>query len=167
LGDHVIKNILVKRVGILYGKRSSFLGEDEFRQLYNLMIAFYKILLEYTLLPYWGSPNNEYKRLSFDRPELSSCSYINLLMKSSYVQKIINLIDGQRYWGSPTDSAFLIADCLINTIDELNNDDFDDLFVYIEMLLEYGKITIDGGYNEYTDEYGRPYSEPEFFIITD
>ena len=148
-----------------YIERSSFLSEEEFRQLYNLMIAFYEILLEYRLLPYWGKPDFEHIRLSFDRTALSSCSYINLLMQSPYVQKLIKLIDGQQYWGNPTDSAFSIADCLVNNINELKNEDFDDLFVYIEMLLEYGKLLIDGGYNEYTDEYGLPYSEPDFFIM--
>lgn len=148
-----------------YIERSNFLSEQEFQQLHNFMVIFYDILQHYNLLPYWGKPIDEHKRLSFARSMLTSCSYINLLMRSPYVQKLAKVIDGQTCWGNPTDSAYSIADCLINTIDELKEDSFDELYIYIEMLSEYGKLTIDGGYNEYIDEHGRTYSEPEFYFI--
>ncbi|MHC1723527.1 MAG: hypothetical protein AB9836_10020 [Aminipila sp.] len=147
-----------------YIDRSNFVSEEEFQKLHNFMSTFYDILQYYSLLPFWGKPIDEHKHLSFNRPRLSSCSYIDLLNRSSYIKKLVKLIDGQSYWGQPTDSAYSIVDCLINTVDELKEYNFDDLYVYIEMLSEFGMLTIDGNYNEYRDEYNHIYPEPNFFI---
>jgi len=148
-----------------YIEKSTFLSEKEFQQLYNFMVVFYDILHEYNLLPYWGKPMDEHKGLSFDRIALTSCSYIKLLIQSPYVKKLIKLINGVPYYGAYVTSAYSIAEYLINTVNELKDDDFHNLYVYIETLYDYGKLTFNGVNNEYTDEYDQKHSDLVLYIV--
>lgn len=67
-----------------YIDKDTFLGEQDFQQLHNFMIEFYKILEYYHLLPYWGNPGRgEYSKIFFSNFKLENFTYKNTLRKSN------------------------------------------------------------------------------------
>lgn len=86
----------------------TFLTETEFTQLYNFMIVFYRILQEYSLLPFWGEPLEEYKDFEFTKPTLTSFSYKDALLSSNVLRNIADISDDVQL-SSGDDSAFSVA----------------------------------------------------------
>ena len=81
-----------------YIDKETFLGEDDFKVLYNFMIVFYKILMHYRLLPYWGEAFGEFKGLGFDRvPLLTGFSYKKQIMKSQFMREFREDIGGEYF----------------------------------------------------------------------
>jgi hypothetical protein len=88
-----------------------------------------------------------------------------VVMQSPEIKRLAEFLDGQRYWGDPTDSVYSITNCIIGTIDELKSEDFRNLYMYVKLLFEQGILMIDGGYSEYHGDYGQIDNVPEFYII--
>ena len=114
---------------------STFLSEKDFVTLHNFMVQFYKILLTNNLFPFWEEPVDEHVRLDFSRRELDlSFSYVNALKQSKFAQQIVRYLHNSYEYGTPGDTSYRITYELCTAKKELK-DQFDDIWIIIEMLL--------------------------------
>ena len=114
-----------------------FLKEDEFVKLYNLMVVFYDMLVHYHLINIWGEPYGEDKRFAFDRTQMTSFSYKKQLKKSSTVAKIKQVIEEEIFPVGIGDNPYEIAKFITSIEGESDSLEFEEIWVYIQMLLQY------------------------------
>ena len=125
-----------------YIEKESFLSEDDFKVLYNFMIAFYRILMYHKLLPYFGEASGEFKGLGFDRRLMQDFSYKKCIEKSQFLRELREEVNGIEFpWmgDSPYDIAQSI--CVIHKRyrDSL---EFQKLLVYVEGMQRYNLLTV-------------------------
>lgn len=131
----------------------TFLTETEFAQLYNFMVVFYRILQEYNLLPFWGEPLGEYKKLEFVKTSLTSFSYKDALLSSNVLRLIAEISNGVQL-PCVDDSSFSIAREIVEYCGSRAWEGrFDELWAQIETAMQYGLLTVDDVVEEY-DEPG-------------
>lgn len=119
-----------------------FLTDAEFKELYNLMVTFYEILNHYHLFRHFGTVHGKESRFAFDRLEISSFSYKKQVKSSPFVKELKNNIEGLEFpWGHG-DESYAIAMSILDCCDAYKEDDFDELWAYVEMLIKYNLLTI-------------------------
>jgi len=79
-----------------YIDKESFLSDDEFRQLHDFMIIFYKILVWYELLPKTVT-EIQYAAYIFDRKLPENFSYKNAVLSSEYMRNLALSIDSTKF----------------------------------------------------------------------
>lgn len=119
-----------------------FLSEAQFQTLYNLMVDFYKVLQFFELLPFWGEPFGEYRRFGFDREVLTDFSYKKQLKNSEFVKKLKEIVEKEVFLDYEEDDSYFIANDIINYCDAYDENDFDELWLYIQMLMRYNLLQI-------------------------
>lgn len=130
--------------------KNTFLLEKEFQQLHNFMIVFYDILHFYSLLPFWGRFDRwEYAKLQFDRQPLFDFTYRNAVKNTEFVKNLKEQLEGEIFPASVGCSAFDIADSIACVLNEYQGNKFDDLWIYVEMMLEYNILI----YHDEAEEY--------------
>lgn len=130
--------------------KDTFLTENEFQQLHNFMITFYDILHFYSLLPFWGSGERwEYTKLQFDRQALNDFIYKEAVRNAKFVKQLKEQLECEIFLNSEEESAYDIADSIACVFNEYQGNKFDDLWVYVEMMLEYKILT----YHDEVEEY--------------
>lgn len=134
--------------------KDEFLSEEDFRELHNFMIVFYKILQRYSLLPFWGDPGRgEYSKLAFCHAKLERFTYKKAVKKSKFVENLKENLRDQIFPMLGTDSAYEIAESIAYVLnDKYDSENFDDLWTYVEMMLEYDILKWDVIEDEYEDE---------------
>lgn len=80
-----------------YIDKESFLCDDEFRQLHDFMIIFYKILVWYELLPKTGVTEIQYAAYIFDRKLPKNFSCKNAVLSSEYMRNLAISIDSTKF----------------------------------------------------------------------
>ena len=118
------------------------------------MILFYDILQYYSMLPFLGEPySKEFSRFSFEKSLLGKFSYKQAVKKSKFVQQLCKDIENEIYPSNYGDSAYEIAESIAFVLNEkYNGERFNDLWVYVEMLLEYKLLTYSDNVEEYEIE---------------
>lgn len=130
--------------------KNTFLLEKEFQQLHNFMIEFYNILHFYSLLPFWGRfERRECAKLQFDRQTLFDFTYRNAVENTEFVKNLKEQLEGEIFPARVGCSAFDIADSIAGVINEYQGNMFDDLWIYVEMMLENNILT----YHDEAEEY--------------
>lgn len=125
-----------------YISAMEFLTDAEFKELYNLMVTFYEILNHYHLFLHFGVVRGKESRFAFDRLEISSFSYKQQVKNSDFVKKLKNNIEGLEFpWGHG-DEPYAIAMSIVDCCNAYKEDDFDELWAYVEMLIKYELLTI-------------------------
>lgn len=120
-----------------YISATGFLADTEFKELYNLMVVFYEILNHYHLFLHFGVARGKEIRFAFSKSEISSFSYKKQLKNSAFVKELKNNIEGLEFpWGHG-DEPYAIAIDIVDYCDAYKEDDFDDLWAYVEMLIRY------------------------------
>ena len=79
-----------------YIDKESFLSDDEFRQLHDFMIIFYRILVWYELLPKTVT-EIQYAAYIFDRKLPENFSYKNAVLSSEYMRNLAISIDSTKF----------------------------------------------------------------------
>ena len=132
-----------------------FLIDAEFELLHNFMLIFYKILLYYDLLPFWGKPFNEYKKLGFEREKIHDFSYQRALQQSDIMAQLRETLKDEPMMPYVGHSAFEIAQQIVYCVDSSWKNRFDELWICIELALHFDMIEIEGVIEEYDDpEFG-------------
>lgn len=126
-----------------YIKANQFLSDNEFLELHNFMVEFYKVLEHYDLLPYWGEPSAEHRHLKFDKSMLTNFSYIDVLRNAPLVQKIATEADRLCYMDYPGGSAFRIANAIYSVALDDFTEPFEEVWAYVEVLDQFGMISIE------------------------
>ena len=119
-----------------------FLKDEDFQSLYNLMVDFYEILKFYNLLPFCGEPFEKYKRFAFDRVPLSNFSFKKQILSSGYVKKLKKNLEGEIFPAGIGNEAYSMARDIVEYCNAYNEDDFDDLWSYLQVLLKYRILEI-------------------------
>ena len=125
-----------------YISAMEFLTDAEYKELHNLMVTFYDILIHYHLLLHFGPIQGEENRFAFNRPEISSFSYKAQVKSSAFVTKLKNNIEGLEFPCGCGNEPYAIAMNIIAYCDAYKDADFDDLWAYTEMLTKYNLLTI-------------------------
>lgn len=120
-----------------------FVTDAEFLELYNLMVYFYKLMVSSDLLPYWGDAYGYYKQFSFDRTPLTAFSLKEQLKKSDYVTRLKECVEREIYPVGAGDEAYEITEDIINHSDAYAESDFDELWAYVQMLLDEKMLIFD------------------------
>lgn len=130
----------------------SYLSDKEFECLYNFMIDFFAFLSTDRLLPYWGEAFGRHERLAFKRKKLSGFTYKQTLKNSSFVRELAAYLGEKEYIG-PTGDSFDIA----QTIAEESDGKYkvNELWTYIEMLINHEMLSWTETIDEFEDEEGR------------
>lgn len=126
-----------------YIKANQFLNDNEFMELHNFMVEFYKVMEHFKLLPYWGEPTREHRHLKFDKTPLASFSYVAVLRDIPLVKKIAVEADRLCYMNYPGGSAFCIANALYSVAIDDFEESFDEVWAYVEVLDQFGMISIE------------------------
>lgn len=136
-----------------YIDKNMFLSEDDFRELHNFMIVFYEILQKYDLLPFWGEPGiGEYSVFSFRKEKLEYFTYKKAVKNSIFVKKLKENINNQIF-PALGNSAYEIAESISFSLDdEYGTKEFNDLWTYIDLMLEYDLLTYEVIEEEYEVE---------------
>ncbi len=133
-----------------YINAKEFLCDSEFTKLYNFMIVFYKILAYYKLLPFWGKCHSrcEYSRMCFEREFLEEFSYKEALRNSSFVTAIKRKIDGKVFLDNTGTDAYSLTCEIADECEVHSEEEFEELWIYIEGLCDYNLIQIIEDYEE-------------------
>lgn len=122
--------------------KNEFLTDIEFLELYNFMVSFNSILHFYHLMPFWGRPSDKNKSISFMRRPLQSFCSKKVVKNAKFVKRLKQIIETKDFQMISGDSAYEIAKCIYNESDgEYKKEDFNELWIYIEMLLKYNLLT--------------------------
>lgn len=142
-----------------YIERDEYLTESEFCKLYNFMVNFYDVLIEYNLLPFWGEAGDEHKKLCFDRTTLTAFTYKDAVKKSPMVKAIAEAANGMTFLDCAPFTRFEMASAIASEMQDLTGTEFDDLWAYVEVLEQYGMIELVQleGYESENPEYGHDY----------
>lgn len=154
-GDLSLLNRLRNSEMHFYINKNTFLLEKEFQQLYNFMIKFYNILHFYLLLPFFGWAEFgrcEYTKLQFDRQPLSDFTYRNAVKNTEFVRELKKQLEDEIFSAFTGDSAFDIADSIAGVINEYQGNRFNDLWIYVDMMLGYKILTYYDEIEEYEIE---------------
>lgn len=155
-----------------YIDKDMFLSENDFRELHNFMIVFYEILQRYNLLPFWGDPGRgEYSKIAFRNSKLEHFTYKKAAKNSKFVKNLKENIYNQVFPSFGGNSAYEIAQSIAVALNEKYNDDnFEELWTYVEMMLEYDILTYEDEEEEYEyEEDGNMYfgcNRYRTFIVT-
>jgi hypothetical protein len=139
-----------------------YLTESEFCMLHNFMVTFYQVLHNYRLLPFWGEARSEHKKLCFDRSPLTAFSYVDAVKKSPMVNAIEQAANGMEFEGYAPSTVYEIASAIASEMDVIADIQFDELWVYVEVLDRLGMIeVVQTGEDEYDNpEYEHDYCAP-------
>lgn len=139
-----------------------YLTENEFCTLYNFMVAFYQVLHNYRLLPFWGEARPEHKKLCFDRSQLSGFTYMGAVKRSPVVKTIEQIANGMEFEGYAPSTAYEMASAIASEMEVITDIQFDELWEYIEVLDRLGMIElVQTGEDEYDNpEYEHDYCAP-------
>lgn len=136
-----------------------YLTENQFCTLHNFMTDFYQVLHDYDLLPFWGNAGDEHKKLCFDRMPLKSFTYKNAVKKSPMVNAIEQAANGMEFEGYAPSTAYEMASAIASEMDVITDIQFDELWVYVEVLDQMGMIEI---VQTGEDEYDNPEHEHDY-----
>ena len=146
-----------------YIDADNYLKEDEFKDLYNLMVDFYEVLKFYDLLPFLGEPIEEFERFTFNRTPLNYFSFVAQIKSSDFVKKLQENIEGKLFPAGVGEEPYLMAKDIIEYCDAYSKDDFDDLWSYLQVLMKYRILeiteTADENYIDGQKVYGTVYRE--------
>lgn len=117
--------------------KKEFLTDSEFQQLHNFMNVFYKILKHYYLLPFFGKAGGQYKRLEFCETDLKNFSYKKVIKESKFIKKLKEDLEGKELLTGGGNSAYAIADDIIDSLTDYKEEMFDEVWTYVEAALEY------------------------------
>lgn len=120
-----------------------FMSDKEFQDLHNMMIAFYEILQEYDLLPYWGEAYAEYKKFKFNRKPLTNFSYERQLKNSAFVKSLKENIEKELFFNNYRNESYSITEDIVYCSDKYSESDFNEIWAYIEMLMKYNMFKIE------------------------
>ena len=136
-----------------------YLTEGEFCMLHNFMVTFYQVLHDYSLLPFWGEPDDEHLRLSFERTPLKSFSYKNAIRNSSTAKAIKDAADGMVFEDYGPFTVYAMTSAIASKTQDIS---FDEIWAYVEVLDQLGMIElVQTGEIEYDNpEYGHDYCAP-------
>ncbi len=130
-----------------------FLLDEEYRRLHNFMILFYDILHRYNLLPFWGEPTGrEFSRLKVRKEILSDFTYRGALAKSKFVKSLKRKIEGEMFPGNYGSSAYDISESIAVVLSDEYDNNFDELYTYVQMLMKYKILSYDSVSEEYEFE---------------
>ncbi len=119
-----------------------FMTDQEFQELHNFMVVFYKLLKYYQLLPFLGDPSGKYEKLTFEKSLLNQFSYKKQLKNSKFVQELKTIIEKVYFSGADGEESYNIAEEIVNYCDEYSNEDFYEIWEYVSMLEKYDLIQI-------------------------
>lgn len=119
-----------------------FLTDDEFKQLYNMMIVFFEILVHYHLLLIWGDTFGEVSNISFKRAPLKSFSYKAQLRNAEFVKTLKTAIEKEVFPTGSGEDAYAIAEDIVSICEIYSQNDFNEIWEYVEMLLKYDILEI-------------------------
>ena len=136
-----------------------FLKEAEFVKLYNLMVVFYDMLVHYDLINIWGEPYGEDRRFAFAKEQISLFSYKAQLKKSATVAKIKQVIEQEIFPVGIGDDPYLITESIVSMEGEIEGVEFEEIWVYIQMLLQYKLLSCEVVENAEVID-GKPCFEP-------
>lgn len=136
-----------------------YLTESEFCMLHNFMVSFYQVLHDYSLLPFWGEPDAEHSRLSFERTPKKTFSYKNAIRNSSTAKAIQAAADGMVFEDYGPFTVYEMTSAIASEIPDIP---FDEIWAYVEVLDQLGMIElVQTGEAEYDNpEYGHDYCAP-------
>lgn len=132
----------------------TFFNDNDFKELYNFMVEFYKVLHKYNLLPFWGEPCGEYHRLTFFHIPLDDFAYAKAFTSSRLTKKIISLLQNSYEYGSPSNSAYNIVENIIQNNQEEYINMFDELFATIQMMINLDMIKYEVVIEDIPEECG-------------
>lgn len=122
-----------------YIDKNGFLTDREFLELHNFMIIFDGILHFYHLMPFFGRATGKNKNISFYRKALESFSYKNVVKNANAVKRLKQLVENKDFENiHSSSSSYELAKVFYDeSIKEDKEEDFHDLWIYVEMLLQY------------------------------
>lgn len=134
-----------------------FLSDLEFRDLYNLMVEFSKILDICHLLPWFGEATDKYKRFLFEHEVLDSFSYKKQLKTNPFVIELKKNIEVEIYPAGGGEESYSITEDIIAYTEVYKDIKFDELWEYVQVLLKYKMLKIknidEGVINDDENEY--------------
>ena len=143
-------------------RQGSFLSEEEFRELHNFMVRFYKIMktwnpkimktwnpvngddLESSIFIwwYWYSPDKDDSMYEFECELLQDFSYESAVRNSKLAKDIAEILKDNLQCGAPDFSPYDIAFDLMNGYNGLSAQ-FDEVWAMVYMMQSFGMITVD------------------------
>ena len=147
-------------------RQGSFLSEENFLELHNFMIRFYKIVkswwsedgndLEQSIFLWWDwfSPDKDDNTYRFECEPLQDFSYESAVRNSKLTKDIVEILKGNHQCGAPNFSPYDIAFNLINEHNGLSAP-FDEVLAIVYMMQSLKIIIVDEIIN---DESGEVYS---------
>lgn len=139
-----------------------YLTENEFCTLHNFMVDFYQVLHNYTLLPFWGSAEDEHKKLCFERTPLAGFLYKDAIKTSSMAKRIKQATNGMLFTDRLPLTAYEIAYEISPRLPGDSDYQFDELWAYVEVLEQMHMIEFvqtmefEVAYPEYVHDCGAP-----------
>lgn len=91
----------------------------------------------------------EYTKLQFDRQALCDFTYKDAVRNTKFVRNLKEKLEGEIFPASIGNSAFDIADSIACVFNKFQGNRFEDLWVYVETMLEYKILT----YHDEAEEY--------------
>ena len=132
-------------------RQGSFLSEEEFRELHNFMVRFYKIMktwnpvngddLESSIFLYLYSPDKDDSMYEFECEPLQDFSYESAVRNSKLARDIAERLKDNHQCGAPKFSPYDIAFELINGHDQLSAE-FDEVWAMVYMMQSLGMIDV-------------------------
>ena len=135
-------------------RQGSFLSEENFLELHNFMIRFYKIVkswwpedgndLEQSIFLWWDwfSPDKDDNTYRFECELLQNFSYESAVRNSKLANKIAKILKGDYQYGAPDFSPYAIAKDLTEGHTELSAQ-FDEVWAMVYMMQCLKIIVVD------------------------
>ena len=134
-------------------RQGSFLSEEEFRELHNFMVRFYKIMKTWNpvngddlessifLWWYWFSPDKDDSAYEFVCDPLQDFSYASAVRNSKLAKEIAEILKDNHQCGAPDFSPYTIANDLVNGYNKLSAQ-FDEVWAMVYMMQSLGMIAV-------------------------
>ena len=135
-------------------RQGSFLSEENFLELHNFMVRFYKVIkswwpedgndLEQSIFLWWDwfSPDKDDSTFRFECEPLQDFSYESAVRNSKVAKNIAETLKANRQCGAPDFSPYDIAFDLMNGYPGLSAQ-FDEVWAMVYMMQSFGMITVD------------------------
>ena len=135
-------------------RQGSFLSEDDFRELHNFMVRFYKIIKTWNpvnrddleasifLWWYWYSPDEDDSMYEFECEPLQDFSYESAVRNSKLAKAIAEILKDIHQCGVPNFSPYDIAFDLIHGYPGLSAQ-FDEVWAMVYMMQSFKIIDVD------------------------
>ena len=135
-------------------RQGSFLSEENFLELHNFMVRFYKVVkswwpkdgddLEQSIFLWWDwfSPDKDDSRYQFECELLQEFSYESAVRNSKLARDIAEILKGDYLYGAPDFSPYTIASDLASGYEGLLGQ-YDEVWAMVYMMQSLGIIVVD------------------------